>query len=693
MSKKLIIAEKPSLAKTIIKAVGGNGGFKDYYENNNYVITSQFGHLLELYSIGDYENDPERDRKWTLDDLPYFPNTFKYKIKNDKGVKDRYKVIKELIKRSDIDEIINAGDPDREGETLVNIVVYKIFDELKLKKKVTRIWLDPLTEEKVREELKNPKPIENTQRLFEEGKTRAYLDWLYGMNLTEYNSLKSGITLNTGRVIIPLVKAIYDRDKEINNFVPKNYFTIPVKITKAQKEISLNFKDLKFDDLKEEDCKAELNRLKNKKVKVLNISQKEQESKPKKLFSLSTLQAHLFKKEKFPIAKTLELVQSLYEKGFLTYPRTDTEYLSEEEKDKVKNILLKLNNSDLEFKDTKNIFNSSKVESHTAIIITTNTPNLDALSKEEKIVYLTVRNRFFANFTKEKCLLNKTEIIFDLDGYKTKLIGTTIKQKGYLIYENDIGESEIPSFELNEEFTPNLTIEKKQTTPPSHLSEADLVSFCKNPFKEIKNNEEDTIEENDDEEYKKIMEGSQIGTEATRAIMIEKIKKVGYISTEKNKLIITDLGIKFIELLEKLNEDLWKEKTAQMNKDLKAVSKGTLSSEEVIKKAEDEIKSIFNQKIEVQRISNNINKESLGKCPVCGNDIYENSKAYGCSNWKNGCKFVIWKKMANKTITKSIAKELLKNKETKIIKGFKSKAGKTFNAKLFIDNDKISFKF
>lgn len=218
MDKILIIAEKPSLAKTIIKAVGGKGQFKDYYEDNKYVITSQFGHLLELKSIGDYQNNSERDKKWTTDDLPYIPKKFEYKVKNDDGIKQRYKLIKELISRNDIIEIVNAGDPDREGETLVNIVIYKIykiFDELKMRKKVTRIWLDPLTEEKIKLELNNRKPIENTNNLFIEGKTRAYLDWIYGINLTEYNTVKVGKLMNTGRVIIPLVGWVYDRDLQI----------------------------------------------------------------------------------------------------------------------------------------------------------------------------------------------------------------------------------------------------------------------------------------------------------------------------------------------------------------------------------------------------------------------------------------------------------------------------------------------
>ena len=326
--KKLIIAEKPSLAKTIVRGIGGNDNFKDYFENEKYIVTSQFGHLLELYSIGDYKNDKERDKKWTLDDLPYLPKEYKYKVKDDLGIKARYKLIKELIKRNDVNEIINAGDPDREGETLINIVIYKIFDELKINKKISRIWLDPLTEEKVKEELNNLKPIENTKNLYVEGKLRAILDWLYGINLTEYVSLKSGKTLNTGRVIIPLVRWVYDRDIEIENFKKEKYFVINSIIKKDNQETKINFKEFKFNNINL--AKEKAKELENQKIKVIKVESKEIEKKPKKLFSLSTLQTHLFTTNKFPINKTLSLVQNLYEKGFLTYPRTDTEYLSEE---------------------------------------------------------------------------------------------------------------------------------------------------------------------------------------------------------------------------------------------------------------------------------------------------------------------------------------------------------------------------
>lgn len=496
--------------------------------------------------------------------------------------------------------------------------------------------------------------------------------------------------MNTGRVIIPLVRWVYDRDMQIRNFVPEKYYPIAVEINKNQKNIKLDFKELKFDS--REKAENIFCRIKDINIKVEDIESKEQVRRPKKLFSLSTLQTYMFQKYKKPISKTLELAQALYEKGYLTYPRTDTEYLSEDEKDKIKQLLQTINNADLEFRGSKSIFDSSKVESHTAITITNKIPKLEELKEDEKQLYLTVRNRFYANFVKEECILDKTIVKFDLGEYKTKITGTAIKQQGYLKYENDIGESEIPKFNLNEEFIPTLKIEENETTPPSHLSEADLIKLCKNPYKDLLKESEE--EDNDDDEYKKILEGSMIGTEATRAIMMEKIKNVGYVKEQKNKLVITNYGIKFIETLEALNENLWKEKTAELNKNLKRIYKGEITSEEVINIAKQELKDIMSQNITITKVDNNINKDIIGKCLKCGNgDIIENSKGYGCSNWKNGCDFFIWKTIANKNINKANIKELLLKGETSEIKGFKSKTGKMFNSKLIFNNGKIEFKF
>ena len=699
MGKSLIIAEKPSLAKKIISAIGSMENKKDYNENSKFIVTSVFGHLLTLYDLDDYH---KKDNKyWELEDLNYFPDTFKFKIKQDKGVKERYNLIKTLIKRQDVDCIINAGDADREGEVLINIVVEKIFDELKIKKEIKRIWLEDQTENTRKKELNNPRPIKNTYNLYQEGLARTYVDWLYGIYLTRYLSILTHTTYNTGRVIIPTVKYVYDRDMEIKNFVPEKYFQIVTKINKDGKEITLNFKDFKFGKDEKSFGEATIETLKNKKVIVKNIDKKDVKKKPKKLFSLATLQNYMNKNQKFSLDKTLSLVQSLYEKRLLTYPRTNTEYLSEEEIPKFKELVEKLNKEykDLEFSSPKSIFDSSKVESHSAITITEVTPS--NLTQDEEKVYEAVLNRFLANFCKEECIVEETNIKFSLDTYETSIKGQSIKQMGYLKYENDLGEKEIPLFTLNEELSHTDELQEKETVPPHKVTEVELNKFFEKPFKKVtlENNIEQEETQDDTEDYKNILKGVEIGTPATRSGTIEKVKKVGYIVLEKNNLSITEKGINFIENLDKLNINLYAQRTAELSQNLKKIYKGELFINDIIKISEEEIKKIVHQNVDnisLQSSNNSNSKNSnvIGICPLCKKNIYENKKAYGCSGYKEGCKFVIWKTIASKNITKTIAKELINNGETKKIDGFKSKAGKDFSASLIIKEDgTVGFKF
>ena len=695
MGKALIIAEKPSLANKIISAIGTMNKEKDYYENQNYIVTSVFGHLLTLYDIEDYTG--EEKNSWTLDNLPFFPKEFKYKVKNDKGIKARYKLIKDLINRNDVTEIINAGDSDREGEVLINIVIYKIFKELKINKTIKRIWLEDQTENTIKKELKYLRDIKNTENLYNEGLARSYIDWLYGINLTRYISIKAGTTLNTGRVIIPTVKYIYDRDLEIRNFKPETYYEIPIIITKDNKEIKLNFKDLKFNKDEKEKAKQVLDSLKFPEIQVEKIESKEVKKSPKKLFSLATLQNYMSKKYKISLDKTLSLVQSLYEKGYLTYPRTNTEYMAEEEISKAESIIESLKKrgfNDIELKKSKSIFDSSKVESHSALTPTEKIADITKISDDERKVYEAVKNRFLANFCKEDCITLNTSVTFKLNKMTTKITGTAIKQKGYLKYEDDLGEKSIPAFKENEIIHGKATFEEKQTTPPSKVTEAELNKFFEKPFKKI--DLDDKEETNDEEDYKNLLKGIEIGTPATRSGTVEKVKKIGYIKAEKNVLSITPLGEKFIETLEKLHINLYKEKTVELSKKLKQIYNEELEIDDVLKEAEKEIKDIISQNIEIEKIerSQNNKKDSIGNCPVCGNEIFENNKAYSCSGYKEGCKFVIWKNCFGKKITKTIAKELLSKGQTKKLDGFKSKTGKEYSAVLIIKEDgTVGLKF
>ena len=515
--KALIIAEKPSLAQKIVSAIGSMKKEKDYYENDTYVVTSVFGHLLTLYDLDDYLNKDEDNKYWQLEDLNFFPKEFKFKIKNDKGVKDRYKLIKELIKRKDIDTIINSGDADREGEVLINIVVYKIFDELKLTKPIKRIWLEDQTENTIKKELKYAADITNTYNLYQEGLARTYVDWLYGIYLTRYMSILTHTTYNTGRVIIPTVKYVYDRDMEIKNFKPEKYFEISNKITKDGKDVNISFKGMKFTSEEKEKAENVLNEIKNQKIVVKDIEKKDVKKKPKKLFSLATLQNYMNKTQKFPLDKTLDLVQSLYEKRLLTYPRTNTEYLSEEEIPKFKSLVEKLNlkYGDLNFQTPKTIFDSSKVESHSAITIT-ETSNVSNLTQDEEKVYNAVKNRFLANFCKDDCIVEETIIKFQMGEKETSIKGQSIKQEGYLKYENDLGEKEIPKFNIGESFDHIDELNEKETNPPKKVTEVELNKFFEKPFKnqnkkKLDEDEDDVqeTEEDDTEDYKNMLKRSR----------------------------------------------------------------------------------------------------------------------------------------------------------------------------------------
>lgn len=700
--KQLIIAEKPSLARKIVVAIGNMNHKENYYENDKYVVISVFGHLLTLWDLDDYLH--KENQKWELEDLNFFPKKFKFKVKKEKDIRERYSLIKKLIARSDIETIVNAGDSDREGEVLVNIVIYSIFKQLGIEKKITRIWLEEQTESTIRKELNHQKDILETHNLYEEGLARTYIDWLYGIYLTRYISLKSGNLLPTGRVIIPSVKYVYDRYMAIKNFVPTQYYKIICIINcKTGEELQLDFLTMKYDISKKGDAQRLEYELKNTPIIVEKVENKEVIKRPKKLFSLATLQNYMNKFYKWSLKKTLNVLQTLYEEGYTTYPRTNTEFLANEEKekfniliDKIKNkpLIQKYNQVQVELIAHNNLFDSSKVESHSAITITEKIPNdFNSFTEEQTILYKVILKRCLANFCEEKCVIAETKITFSFCGYDKKHItsikGQIIKQKGYLIFENDLQNKSIPEIKEGEQYYCYPRIELKTTVPPTNVTEKELNTFFENPFKKELNSE------NTDEDYKNILDGIEIGTASTRAETIEKIKKVGYVEEKKNNIIITEKGVAFINILNKLNINLWADKTAELSQKLKNIYKGVYSIEEIVNNAEQEIKQIISQDIDISSEINNA-REVIGECPFCHKPVFENKKGYGCSGYKDGCKFVIWKTIAGKNITKSDAQDLLNPEKymTKKKKGFISKNGKKFDAKLYLANDgSIGFEF
>ena len=671
--KKLIIAEKPSLARNIASALDIRVNKEGYMENEKYIVSWAFGHLFKLRDVDGYVGEK---RKWSEVKLPFFPKEFEFELKNDSGIKKQYKILKNLINSKEVDEIVNAGDADREGQIIVDIII----NAIKTDKKIKRLWLPEQTEETIRKAINNLEDNFKYKNLHNEGLARTYMDWLMGINLTRYISLKSNMLFPVGRVLIPVIKYIYDRDLTIKNFIPEKYFTIENE-TMCNGTLLKLICDKKYNLLELEKAKSYSYELNRNKGIVKDIIEKEIILNPPKLFSLSKLQSKLSKENKISFAKSLEIIQKLYEKGFITYPRTNTEYLAEEEKDKVKELIKLYSDYKLEFKDSKKIFDSSKIESHSAVIPTLKIPDMNSLDLEEKIIFETIRNRFISNFLKEQAIINQTEIKIAVGNEIFNLKGKSVKQEGFLKYENQKIDNKLPYFEINQKIDVDFKIVDKLTVPPKKVTEENLSNYLKNPFRKEKNQEN----EDDTQEYREIMKGVEIGTEATRTGIIENAKKYGYITSEKQNFSITEKGIKLIELLDLLHINLYAEKTVEFSMLQKDIYNNRKTVDDIIEKTKSELQNIINQDIEVEKLEKEM--EVIGKCPKCNSNIYENSKSYYCSNYKNGCKTSLWKE-ANYfgqkiKISKDNAKKLLSGEQ--VVFKIKSKSGKEYNAHFGIE--------
>ena len=671
--KKLIIAEKPSLARNIASALNVRVSKEGYMENEKYIVSWTFGHLFKLRDVDGYVGEK---RKWSEVKLPFFPEKFEFDLKNDLGIKKQYKILNNLINSNEVDEIVNAGDADREGQIIEDIII----NAIKTDKKIKRLWLPEQTEETIRKAINNLEDNSKYKNLHNEGLARTYMDWLMGINLTRYISLKANTLFPVGRVLIPVIKHIYDKDLAIKNFIPEKYFTIESE-TMCNGTLLKLICDKKYNLLELEKAKSYSYELNRNKGIVKDITEKEIILNPPKLFSLSKLQSKLSKENKISFAKSLEIIQNLYEKGFITYPRTNTEYLAEEEKDKVRELIKLYSDYELVFKDSKKIFDSSKIESHSAVMPTLKVPDMNSLDLEEKIIFETIRNRFISNFLKEQAIINQTEIKIAVGNEIFNLKGKSVKQEGFLKYENQKIDNKLPYFEINQEIDVDFKVADKLTIPPKKVTEENLSNYLKNPFRKEKNQEN----EDDTQEYREIMKGVEIGTEATRTGIIEKAKKYRYITSEKQNFSITEKGIKLIELLDLLHINLYAEKTVEFSMLQKDIYNNRKNISDIIEKTKSELQNIINQDIEVEKFEKEM--EVIGKCPKCNSNIYENSKSYYCSNYKKGCKTSLWKEASyfgqKIKISKDNAKKLLRGEQ--VVFKIKSKSGKEYNAHFGIE--------
>lgn len=693
----VIIAEKPSLARNIVEAIGPMQKNAGFFAGEKYIVTYAFGHLFSLADIEDYSPAPEGERGWTMKNLPCFPENFKYSLRRDAtkkvdaGVKRQFETIKALCSRPDVDAIVNAGDSDREGEIIIRTCV----NETNIQgKKLLRLWLPDQTPQTIRAALSQMKDESEYENLANEGFARTYMDWLYGVNLTRYASIKSGTLLRVGRVIVPIVKAIYDRDMAIRAFKPEKYFALVGHANVRGEDIELTSKN-KFAKSDEAAARATCEKYSAADAGVVSVKNKRDTLFPKKLYSLTKLQNALGKKYKMSMENSLSVLQGLYEKGYVTYPRTNSEYLATAEKDKIKEIIagVKKLGYPVVFKDKKTIFDDSKIEAHSALTPTYKIPDKTKLSPDETKVYAMIMRRFVAVFCSEECLIDKTEINIDLGGLEDfTLKGSVIVSPGWTKYDDFSQKDKIlPKLEKGEIIHFAFAPEEKETTPPKHYTIETLNNYLKNPFKEEKAAESD----NDDDEYKAIFEGLELGTEATRTGIIDNARKSGYIELKKDVYTILPDGERFIEALSRMGIVMDKFKTAEFGKSLKKVYRGEFTIRDSLEIAEKEINAVFTAPPSPPEtdLDNGFFGEIVGKCPLCGRDVVRFKKSYGCSGYKEGCKFIIGDTICSRSIPASAAKSLLATGKSAKLVGFISKAGKPFDAALILEDGKVKFDF
>lgn len=704
--KKVIIAEKPSVAKNIAEAFNIKTKKDGFFEGKDYLITWAFGHLFQLYAARDYD---ERLKSWRMENFPFIPEEFKYKVKcdnvnrnvSDSGVEKQINIIKNLINREDVDGVISATDQDREGE----VISLEIFMYLDVKKPIYRLLLNEWTPDEVKKGMDNLKDNSEMKCLQDAGIGRQLADWIIGINLTSVATLRykpnDKKILNIGRVLLPTLKIIYDRDKEIENFKATTYYKLLATFkTSDNKEFEGTYYENNNEKFEDKSVLDALNALLKEKLgKIIEKQVEKKKEYPPFLFNLSNLQGYITSKYKgWTSDKVLKVAQSLYEKKFITYPRTGSIALEESLKDRARKVLdiLKVGLSyedKINFVTTKRIFDNSKVESHSAITPTYLKPS--GLTKDEQIVYDAVKNRFIMQFM-PVAEYEETKLTLKVNDENIKGIfisrGKVQLVEGWKVVEKMESKDTILPMVNKEDivYVVDSKVNAVTKKPPKLHTEKTLLRVMETCGKSFKD------EEDSEEMMASILSGFSIGTPATRAETIKRLKDIGYIKSKGKSLTTTELGRTIVEIFP-VKELFDLEYTGRLEKTLSDIEKGKFSKDEFLKMIEDFTKKAIDDiKKDTSMLKNFKVKlpegsESLGKCPVCGNDVIEGEKAFGCVNWKNGCKFSIWKddKFINslgKKVTKEIVEILLKNGKVGF-RNLRSKKGTIFSAYLKYEKD------
>ena len=681
MSETLIIAEKPSVAATIAAALGAKEKKDGYIAGSGYLVSWCVGHLVQLAEAAAYG---EQYKKWSYDSLPILPQEWQYAVASDKG--KQFKILKDLMHRADVSEVVNACDAGREGELIFRFV----YDVAGCKKPMRRLWISSMEESAIKAGFASLKDGKEYDPLYSSALCRAKADWIIGINMTRLFSCLYGKTLNVGRVQTPTLKMLVDRDAAITTFKKEKYYHVRLSLSGVEAASAKIHAAEEAGNLKAACETAQ--------AVCISVTREKKTVAPPKLFDLTSLQREANRIYGYTAKQTLDLAQALYEKKLLTYPRTDSSYLTDDMGGTAAQIAAMLAGK-LPFMqgadftpEISRLLDSKKVSDHHAIIPTMELAKADlaALPESERNILTLAGARLlmacaaphifeavtavFSCAGQEFTAKGKTVLAEGWKGFERRFMATLKKKADTEDDEENALSLDVPPFAEGQTFdNPQAAVTEHFTTPPKPHNEASLLSAM-----ERAGNEETDLD----------AERRGLGTPATRAAIIEKLVKSGFVERKGKQLIPTKSGIELVCVLPEVLTS--PQLTADWENNLTQIAKGNADPDSFMTGIETMTRELvstypFLSDKEKERFKEE--KPVIGKCPRCGADIYEGRKNYYCAN--RDCAFIMWKndrffEERKVTFSPKIAAALLKDGKAKVKKLYSPKTGKTYDGTILL---------
>lgn len=674
---QLIIAEKPSVGISLAKALGVTDKKDGFVEGENIIVSWCIGHLVSLANADSYD---EKYKKWNLSDLPIIPNEWLFVVSEDKN--NQFEVLRKLMNDSRVTEVVNACDAGREGELIFRLV----YNKIGCQKPIKRLWISSMEETAIRDGFSNLKDGKNYEKLYQSALCRAKADWIIGINATRLFSKLYNRTLNVGRVQTPTLAMLCERESEIANFQKKKYFNVHLKSSGIDAVLE-NIKDSSEAEKIRNECDGLQATVKSVKTERKTVN-------PPKLYDLTTLQREANRLYGFTAQQTLDYTQSLYEMKLCTYPRTDSRYLTEDMADTATNICEMVRRNIPHFEkikidvNVKRILNNNKVSDHTAIIPTVEIDKVDLSTVpdgERKILFL-IANRLLCA-TSESYIYETVTAEISCGGYSFVARGKNNVSEGFKDIENafknyqkckdenDKGEVMLNLSEGQSIEYPILEISEHYTQPPKHFTEDTLLS---------------AMERAGTDEITEEVERSGLGTPATRASIIEKLTKSGFIKREKRNLVVTESGSDLVSVMPDIIKSA--KMTADWENTLSLVAQGKFTHQQFmadIGKLTEDIIEIAKKSVDGSKVTSGSGGEVIGTCPRCNKNVIITPKAYSCED--RNCGFAIWKndkffETARKPLTKEMVTKLIKNGRLEVKGLYSQKSGKNYDATVCLDD-------